>query len=257
MPTATPFTALGGGNGFSRCIDKVNVSSYPLWTTLSGVNQSSPSASDSDIAESRRLAMKLFWNSYHVGGKANNPDFSLDFPMTIGGSNQTTQAVKIVGGLGSSFDPRDRSCYRFISCFQSKIDPAPFNNDLFSAGFYTQPVALYNGSTGDASNLVGYSIKGRTARWSNESGFASVELYDSSTFTVYGSVHVGYYSTSSSSFPPNVERAYTTMSGGSDTFNFVCIAFSSSGTVSASNRTSDANGFYEMSLTDLNFYTYS
>ena len=63
MQTATEFTALGAGNGFSFCPFKRDVSGYDYWTTLSGVNKDNPTPSPELIAESLRLAMKFYWNA--------------------------------------------------------------------------------------------------------------------------------------------------------------------------------------------------
>tara|TARA_R110002153_G_scaffold254050_1_gene412362 strand:+ start:616 stop:1620 length:1005 start_codon:yes stop_codon:yes gene_type:complete len=81
MPTATPFKALGAGNGFGKCLSRVDVSSdlsyteyynnhgaelggTKYWVTLGGV--SSGSASQAQINLSFANAMKLYWNMYSV-----------------------------------------------------------------------------------------------------------------------------------------------------------------------------------------------
>ena len=63
MPTATSFTALGRGNGFPFCADRVDVSSYDFWVTLGGyAKTSSGDVTQEQINNSRINAMKLFWN---------------------------------------------------------------------------------------------------------------------------------------------------------------------------------------------------
>jgi len=73
MAIATEFTALGGGNGFPSlqfARQKVDVSDYDYWTTLSGWSKVSTPANDTakkeSIEKSRRLAMKIYWNLYSM-----------------------------------------------------------------------------------------------------------------------------------------------------------------------------------------------
>jgi len=82
MPVVEPFVALGAGNGFVKCLNEFNtvdVLSYDvdtgepiqLWTTLSGYNSNSTGLpSEESIAESHRLAMLYFWNSYQLNAGA-------------------------------------------------------------------------------------------------------------------------------------------------------------------------------------------
>jgi hypothetical protein len=71
MPTATPFTALGAGNGFNKCFGSLSVDNFDYWTTFSGVNKNSPSASESQINESLAIATQIHWNLYYYGFSAS------------------------------------------------------------------------------------------------------------------------------------------------------------------------------------------
>jgi len=76
MPTATPFTALGRGNGFPFCANKIEINGLPdstMWTTLSGVNADNytgfgEAALAEKVNESLELAMKLYWNKFKLNG---------------------------------------------------------------------------------------------------------------------------------------------------------------------------------------------
>ena len=71
MPTATPFNALGRGNGFNKCFGNLSVDNFDYWTTFSGVNKNSPSASKSEINESLAIATQIHWNLYYYGFSAS------------------------------------------------------------------------------------------------------------------------------------------------------------------------------------------
>ena len=67
MPIAQKFKALGAGNGFPHCLDKVDVSNYDYWTTFSGFNKNSGgSPTEQQIADSLTLGMKVFWNLHKM-----------------------------------------------------------------------------------------------------------------------------------------------------------------------------------------------
>ena len=76
MPTATPFNALGAGNGFPSCVGKIEINGLPdstMWTTLSGVNADNytgfgEAALAEKVNESLELAMKLYWNKFKLNG---------------------------------------------------------------------------------------------------------------------------------------------------------------------------------------------
>lgn len=81
MPVATPFNALGAGNGFPECLTSdwdggtVDVSHADYWTTLSGwssVNTpDGEEAQEQSIIDSFKNAMKLFWNLYSINYTVN------------------------------------------------------------------------------------------------------------------------------------------------------------------------------------------
>jgi len=191
MPTATPFTALGAGNGFPFCPSKVNVadrgdgSPYDYWTTLSGWSKVSTPADDAakatSISESLTLAMKIFWNSYL-------------FSWTATGDGQTAD-------LSNDADnPYGQPFERICSTPQGLIDEARNSNNQLVASVRTSsfyPAKFYYGNTDDENNFIGYGFRqGRlyfaNAASLNASGiptgiqikeYSSVANYVSGTYT--------------------------------------------------------------------------
>lgn len=156
MPTATEFTALGAGNGFNECTFKQDVSNYDYWTTLSGVNKNNPTPSPELIAESLRLAMKLFWNADSLNCTANATD---------NGSVTTVQVNYATTDFSDPFDPVvtemgvaspvDRVCIpSTVGDIYTSFSKLDLIDDSARAKFYPNNiVAMYNGST-----FVGYGL---------------------------------------------------------------------------------------------------
>jgi len=161
MPTATPFTALGAGNGFPFCPPKVNIADHDYWTTLSGWSKVSTPADDAakaaSINESLQLAMKLFWNfnGLSVANNGTNPNgSSFSFPWSVDmeagvGESESIVFVKIGSPYSASNEnktPRERVCYKRFSVTDE------FGSSYLGVGI----VRMYNGVTTDEGNFVGY-----------------------------------------------------------------------------------------------------
>ena len=161
---ATPFTALGAGNGLPACLTKVNVADrgdgnpYDYWTTLSGWSKVSTPADDAakatSISESLTLAMKIFWN--YNGCSALDEYINPD-----GSSSSYTSTIDMDGGeygtvlfRGNGFSssenkaPNERVCYNSFRA--EDVDEVLF--------FDIKIIRMYNGITTDESNFVGYGI---------------------------------------------------------------------------------------------------
>ena len=270
MPTATPFTALGRGNGFPFCPTRVNVSSLPsndIWTTLSGWNSSSiGTPSQASIDESRRLAMKLFWNGYSISGNSSysSKSLSASFPLSYDNPNNTYGAFGIdFGGRNGPYDPFERVCYTHTKIFDNVDDGDPLYPTIIASSITTKPVALHSAFPATAENLLGYAVGENSLGISTTGGaMACSTLYSADQFGVpiftLAELRVGYRS-----FQPTgnngLDSAFVTMSGDGDTFYLCCDAFSGSGggaspsTISISNNSNTIN----MSFTGLGFYTYA
>jgi len=181
MPTADSFTALGRGNGFPFCATKKNVSGFTNWITLGGV--SGGSASTSQINESLVNAMKLWWNLNSMTGSFSaSSTHSAEGDLSVSGN---TQLIIKRDGESDPLAPIQRTC-RGTSSFISGRDDELVNsfyeddeNDAGSVdgslfiGNFTSPgfiVRMYNGSTGNESNFVGYGV----SRLAVVSAFAEV-----------------------------------------------------------------------------------
>lgn len=157
-PVATKFESEGVDNGFPFCPDKVDVSVYDYWTTLSGVNKDSPTTSDTLIADSLRAAMSLFWN-YNGCSGLNEGIYPTSAPFSFSpiidmdnGDYDSVSFRKIAGGFDSANKtPLERVCYASFSAIS-------VNEDLFT-GIYI--IRMYNGITTEENNFVGYGVGDR------------------------------------------------------------------------------------------------
>jgi len=164
MPIAEKFKALGAGNGFPFCLEKVDVSIYDNWITLGGV--SSGTATQQQINESLKNAIKLYWNLYSGTGS-----FATSVGAASGNYSVSEQGVEIIlKNNEEALQPSkrvyrgtdDNSLYRLVS--QINQSDEPLDSPIACYGFlrlgsdYKFIVRMYNGSTEDESNFVGYGV---------------------------------------------------------------------------------------------------
>lgn len=158
MPTATPFTALGKGNGFTSCVSKVDVSGFDNWVTLGGV--SSGSASTAEINTSLANCMKLRWNFYSATASFtsswqfnNGVDPTLEFIKNNSGSLEVTPI------------PKGRICgVTSTPSISKEMTPAELaqTGGVGAGGSATlrlDPIRMYNGDTDDELKFVGYGLQ--------------------------------------------------------------------------------------------------
>ncbi len=204
MPTATPFTALGRGNGFPFCLAKIDVTNINSigsgllspydqgsinWMTLGGV--SSGSASQSQINLSLRNAMKLFYNLHSVQAgtftaTSEITDNSLQEGNqygTISGFPTDSSSANGTNAFGifqkrdsftqeiSDLPPIKRACKESSSIsvvsFGGERDPSNFHRPQRSSAQIDGGFSIfkmYNGSIDDESNFVGYGCFRPVAR---------------------------------------------------------------------------------------------
>lgn len=138
MPEATPFTALGAGNGFPFCLSKIDVLAtgvglpFSKWTTLSGVSSDNPEPTQALIDESLILAMKLFWNTASV-----TASFSTRIESDSDSRTITATPAEV---------PVERVCVSSIgkvNNFSSSTSPFPD----YELNFNFRPFAMYSGET--------------------------------------------------------------------------------------------------------------
>lgn len=151
MPVATKFEAEGVDNGFPVCLDKVDVSDrgdgqpYDYWITLGGFKKGDAGPpTDQQIYDSLRNAMKLFRN---YNGHSVDIDFSGD---------STTLTIDIEQDSATApFEPKDRVCSDSGWSAARLIENAGY---LHITGVGILVKRMYNGSTSDESNFVGYGV---------------------------------------------------------------------------------------------------
>jgi len=153
MPTATKFEAEDVGNGFPFCLPKVDVSDrgdgdpYDYWITLGGFKKGdagSPTAQQ--ISDSLANAMKLFWNY-----NGHTVDFAIEGGSTTTITADIEQGDFTSGSMTAPFEPKDRVCEEDGWNFRKGTAFENIEMDLY-------PIRLYDGSTDDEDNFIGYGI---------------------------------------------------------------------------------------------------
>jgi len=237
MPEAEKFTALGAGNGFPWCPNRVDVDTADKWTTLSGYNSTSVvPPTDAQINESRRLAMAYFWNAYQINTSITENDIEY---LT------QTNTIDNVSEGGPEITPKSRMCrgnggftdswiYREVSATEDAL--------LVYGGF--DVCSVYKND-----QFLGYGI--------NQNGFSMGGVFIESylSFACNNSENGEDYFFNESDF---CEISY-----GSDTLHAVCSGYGETITsVDLANRTMTAefsvveDMVYVYTLNSLSPYTY-
>jgi len=179
MPTATPFTALGRGNGFPFCVGKIEISGLPdsiMWTTLSGVNADNyagfeGAALAGKVNESLELAMKLYWSKFKLNGlsASSSGDLSrrtsrlvpIDEPITEVWNGSISGMTSADASSAGVLEPIERVCgggakrilkaenVEGVNQDENTVSSAELELDEKSYIVY----GIYNGNT-----LLGYTV---------------------------------------------------------------------------------------------------
>lgn len=150
MPTAEPFIALGKGNGFPYCPQRVDVSSYANWCTLSG--HTGGPVTEESINASLSAAMQLHWNSHQLLCSA---DFTEDSSPDGDFKTSNVSDTKTIPE-----EPRERVCFSQIGTGRVGFFTPGFGRQGVTsrAEFSFKIVRMYNGSFLDEDNFVGYGV---------------------------------------------------------------------------------------------------
>jgi len=171
MPTATSFTALGRGNGFPFCADRVDVSSYDFWVTLGGyAKTSSGDVTQEQINNSRINAMKLFWNvnSLTVASTVGD-NTTIDRPYsstrTFDFENGDYDFLSGFGAGAANKEPFKRVCVNGFTAGYD-LDSRAVNpggtsqTGIDSGAVITVDVeAMYDGAVTDPDNFIGFGMR--------------------------------------------------------------------------------------------------
>ena len=180
MPTATKFVSDGRGNGFPFCLEKQDVSSYDLWTTLGGT-QKGATVTDAEKNLSLENAMKLYWNFY-------------DCSFTSSASSSFGSA-SLSGIDDVNKEPIERVCLALISNTDS--DSSSGGQSL-TATYSVSLDRYYDGSVDDESNYVGIGISPSSPFFNingDTRGRAKIEYKLGGTGTDPNTLPVGSYDT--------------------------------------------------------------
>lgn len=167
MPTATSFTALGRGNGFPFCADRVDVSSFDFWVTLGGyAKTSSGNVTQEQINNSRINAMKLFWNvnSLTVASTLGSAGY-----LAGGSGYSSTRTFDFDNGdydfINTQAEPLKRVCRSVVSAeydLDSRaVDAGGIPQTGIDSGalIYIDVEAMYDGVVTDHNNFIGYGAR--------------------------------------------------------------------------------------------------
>lgn len=170
MPKATPFSFLGFGNGFDRCLGETPLNygssflgpgnSNEMFTTLAGVNSNDPVATQDQIDESLRLAYNLVYNTYQFLGSS----FSSQSGGSGTGWNGTINNIVLKKSSDDWGNNAINPSQPIDRCCEVNASSNLYNSDFYinnvsqarasllsSIGFLTD-----NGR--EDGNLIGYSV---------------------------------------------------------------------------------------------------
>ena len=155
MPTATSFAALGRGNGFKRCLPKTDVSVYDhfepltlsqamnfIWN-VSGATTSFLSSISKTLVEDGTTEINYTFNKNSNGAYTVTPE---PVERTCGNNLDIDPIEYVVEMTESELDETDGAGCQGRSKF----------HDAFLGNLTV--VRMYNGSTDNESNFVGYGI---------------------------------------------------------------------------------------------------
>jgi hypothetical protein len=220
MPTATPFTALGRGNGFPFCPVNLEVSVYDYWTTLGGFNhESGGTPLQAEIDLSLVNAMKLYWNFYGA---------------TLSVSAATAEVNNIDVSDDARAEPSLRVCGGFTIVTKSdEAGEAEFGFDVYFAE--VQVVV----------NIFRYTLNGEFI------GYGLNDFVIATALDVIGGDSLSLSILGASNSSSDFDFSLVTISG----IPFLCAAFSSDANANAATISVSA-GDSSASITSFDFYTY-
>jgi hypothetical protein len=270
MPTATPFTALGRGNGFPFCVTrKIDVSAKEKWTTLGGTQKGS-SPSNSEIQTSLANAVKIFWNTNELLGSVASSKTSTALPSII----YRKEGSSFINPTTDPEEPKDRVCERDNYFDYKNLYTVGANNGTKSGFIDLGIMRMYDGDTSNEDNFVGYGLEDGfnvQALASDEAGpnpgdppssgnanvitIVSSSIDDPSDGQTPGTFDSDTEYKTFNGFPLAVSvLSIGTATKAGSTVSFTADASTASGSASYSN--SDISGSVSASITGLDLYTY-
>lgn len=267
MPAVNSFSALGVGNGFPFCPDKVDVTNISIkkWTTAGGYNSNSTGAvTDLQLSESKRLAMLWFWNSYRLNGHARVVGHVAVEAIDTEGN--MVSVGPLGPGMGSlpAMPPKKRVCLSntnaqqntdneisFFARGYSQVDHLLYATGLLGLGV----IAMYKGSVDDPTKFIGYGIDDAFFYAQNE------QMFYEGAFVGVSSLHYDddYYSgeeeftSTFGTFPIGNDNIHVVKSAGAWSISGEHLADAAALTATNSLSSQDVNA----SMTSIDTYTYN
>tara|TARA_R110000796_G_scaffold14542_1_gene47550 strand:+ start:193 stop:1005 length:813 start_codon:yes stop_codon:yes gene_type:complete len=270
MPTADSFAALGKGNGFPFCLPVINVNDspdgtpYEYWITLGGTKKGGDSPTQAEIDLSLANAMKLWWNynghTARLGqGDAPNTNYT-DLTIDV---DEEEYRLPSQGSLTKPFPfpakPQSRACAGngWTNSDGTRLLFWTVGNQISFFGLRTTMfiVKMYDGSTDDESNFLGYGANGQiqcslfgdalrisSTFYENQPGINPIAGYDA----------VFKYITIEDCDIPIVACAFSA----SDGFDDLTISDDLTATWTRDVRYGTSKGMRTMQHKDFDFYTY-
>jgi len=135
MPEATPFAALGAGNGFPSCIEKVDMTQ-----PTSSFTWAPPITNPLTLNQ----VMSLYWNLYGIVGTAS-----------VTGADEITQSDLNIPDTDA---PPYRVCPGTYSDSRELIRAGGGGSTNQRVGVASYIIAMYDGVTTDEGNFLGYAM---------------------------------------------------------------------------------------------------
>lgn len=180
MATTQEFYAGVYGNGFTYCLERVNVldrgdgDPYDHWTTLSGYNsESALPVTDAQISESFKIAFNLHWLFYEMTFTADSEWVSFSASASMTELNVDGYAYET---------PISRVCSSKIYISDGEIGEGDNGGIIFDATEVgsvadIKVIRMYEGDITSEENFIGYGIKDSLSIYASVDNGNSVESY--------------------------------------------------------------------------------
>ena len=146
MPEAEKFNALGAGNGFPFCLNKVNVS---------GFTYTAPMTLDQ--------VMSVYWNLYSITASASVTSTISPFNLDVSNPNIDTRLLNGVdqnpaGYQNGDREPIKRVCGSLGGGYEREEDDSNFKAADVRFDYGSKISRMYDGDVTNESNFIGYGF---------------------------------------------------------------------------------------------------
>lgn len=217
MPVATSFTALGRGNGFPFCVDKVDVSGFNYWMTLGGFKKTDGgSPTKKQIELSLFNACRLYWTTYKVNGTVTynepNDSESIDVENDLDEGQETPfdrlkPDARRGFGVRMSSSPSPNFTYFYFRMYGPDLHNPDADLPLPDGDANGGVVRMYNGDITNEDNFVGYGMESAPELFLYTAKGIHYMIVDGSSIDIH--VYIGSYHGGNGYDQP--DEAYTSL----------------------------------------------